>query len=779
MPDCGNGEPCERIYHFVLPRILCHGGRRRRDLQNDAYLANYFEGHYYEVGTLPMLFGFHALGGDAQSVMSLFSSQADASHFVYVVPEGYNQSFNGGECCGWARDNNIDDLGFVSHLQYIMTKEFEFLQQKFSFGVGLGNGGFLLTHMMQLNPQLFRGIVPLGGHTHQTDLVRSRMVGDIGSAGIDVMIHHSLDDEMVRPSGCCEEPNMPACEADVTSDSCVSILEIFDQWADRINSCGNASADYEFEGFFGTYILGGPIGTSYALSYQKDVRSILFTLFSMRTTTLYESKMPITVSYEDRYDDKVTCFSAHSNECRGETTLCVYTSSGDFQDTNLKRGSVQNIFDFLSGSACNGAHGLWDTIPGENGAPDETLCACDISANSRYGGTFCYDEMNHDGTFVDQDLNSHEFEGQFDAGMSPDVSEGHPPIEPVSNIPPPPSQSEPEPIESSKILEDHSESNGVDEQYHELLNNQPDDLEEDQNGPDQEVPASPGSPEATTGPSPDPLTGSDSDFSSGARIQNSLDSSEGVPRRHHGHHVIYNTILISLVLVIILGFLYKRRRRWKDDANHERRPSSQTFDEVDFSGTNPYRDYFHRQFSGERRESEEIGISKEDTDLVKRYVNDSDDNILGGMVPSRSSSTELDSAEIQSINERYEMFLSDPNFATASSSSFGSSLGDLSAKSASTVPESLLNIVNSPASYLDPADRRLLRRYRQKEKETILRRSSSDSDDEEEQASVSNSVSSHNSSVQEFKSIKEELQDDLNCIERNAHSFSTSSAEMI
>lgn len=191
------------------------------------------------------------------------------------------------------------------------------------------------------------------------------------------------------------------------------------------------------------------------------------------------------------------------------------------------------------------------------------------------------------------------------------------------------------------------------------------------------------------------------------------------------------------------------------------------------------RDYFHRQFSGERRESEEIGISKEDTDLVKRYVNDSDDNILGGMVPSRSSSKELDSAEIQSINERYEMFLSDPNFATASSSSFGSSLGDLSAKSASTVPESLLNIVNSPASYLDPADRRLLRRYRQKEKETILRRSSSDSDDEEEQASVSNSVSSHNSSVQEFKSIKEELQDDLNCIERNAHSFSTSSAEMI
>lgn len=179
------------------------------------------------------------------------------------------------------------------------------------------------------------------------------------------------------------------------------------------------------------------------------------------------------------------------------------------------------------------------------------------------------------------------------------------------------------------------------------------------------------------------------------------------------------------------------------------------------------RDYFHRQFSGERT-PEEIGISKEDTDLVKRYVNNSDDNILGGM--------DLDSAEIRSINERYEMFLSDPNFATASSSSFGASLGDLSAKSSSTVPESLLNIVNSPASYLDPADRRLLRRFRQKEKDTILRRSSSD--DEEEQASVS-TASSHNSSVQEFKSIKEELQDDLNCIERNAHSFSTSSADMI
>ena len=589
MPDCGNGEPCERTYHFVLPRILCRGGRR--DLQNDAYLENYFEGHYYEAGTLPMLFGFHALGSDAQSIISLFSSQADASHFVYIVPEGYHQSFNGGECCGWARDNDIDDIGFVSHLQYIMSKEFEFLQQEFSFGVGLGNGGFLLTHMLQLNPRLFRGIVPIGGHTHQTDLVRSKMAGDIGS--IDMMIHHSLDDDMVRPSGCCEQPNMPACVADITSDdSCVSILEVFDQWAGSINSCGTASADYEFEGFFGTYILGGPTGTSYALSYQKDVRSILFTLFSTRTTTLYESRMPINVSYEDNYGDKVTCFSAHSNECRGETTLCVYTSSGDFQETKLKRASVQNIFDFLSGSACNGAHGLWDTIPGANGAPDETLCACDISASSRYGGTFCYDEMNNDGTYVDQELNGHDIEGQADSpGM-----EYPRPNEPVFN------KSEPEPIQSPLP---------VDGENHEPLNTQPDGLEGDRNDPDQEVPAftfvpdfshnettpkepaesmavdlagpTPGTPEANTGPSPVPLTGFDSEFSSSAMMQNSLDSGERVPWRHH---FIYNSILISLVVFIILGFLYKRRRRWKD---YERRPSSQTFDDVDFSGTNPYR----------------------------------------------------------------------------------------------------------------------------------------------------------------------------------------------
>jgi len=583
MPDCGNGEPCERIYHFVLPRILCRGGRRQRDLQNDAYLENYFEGHYYEVGTLPMLFGFHALGSDAQSVLSLFSSQADASHFIYVVPEGRNQSFNGGECCGWSQDNHIDDIGFVSHLQYVLSKEFEFLQQELSFGVGLGNGGFLLTHVLQLNPQMFRGIVPIGGHTHRTDLVRNKMSGEVG--GIDVMIHHSLDDKMVRPSGCCDEPNMPACEADVTSDSCVSILEVFDQWV-RLNLCGDASSDYEFEGFFGTYILGGPIGTYYALSYQKDVRSILFTLFSQRTTTLYESRIPITVSYEDRFGDKVTCFSADSNECRGETTLCVYTSSGDFQDTKLDAGSVQNIFEFLSRSACNGAHGLWDTIPGVNGAPDETLCACDVSANSRYGGTFCYDEMNHDGTFVAQELNTHDHEGQADADMTQEDSAIPPQNEPVSDIASPP-QSQPEPIEAP---------------IHESLNTQPDDLEKDQNEPDQEVPAftfvpdfshnettpnepvegslddpKPGTPEASSG-SPVSLTGSGSGITSSARMQNSLDSDEGVPRRHH---VIYNSILISLVVVVILGFLYKRRRRWKDDAYYERRRSSQTFDDVE------------------------------------------------------------------------------------------------------------------------------------------------------------------------------------------------------
>ena len=42
-------------------------------------------------------------------------------------------------------------------------------------------------------------------------------------------MHYSLDDKLARPSECCDNnPNLPSCMDDITSDWCMSVLHIFD-----------------------------------------------------------------------------------------------------------------------------------------------------------------------------------------------------------------------------------------------------------------------------------------------------------------------------------------------------------------------------------------------------------------------------------------------------------------------------------------------------------------------------------------------------------------------
>jgi hypothetical protein len=42
------------------------------------------------------------------------------------------------------------------------------------------------------------------------------------------MMHYSLDDRVMRPSGCCNDSSMPSCQSDFVADECVSFLQSFD-----------------------------------------------------------------------------------------------------------------------------------------------------------------------------------------------------------------------------------------------------------------------------------------------------------------------------------------------------------------------------------------------------------------------------------------------------------------------------------------------------------------------------------------------------------------------
>lgn len=67
--------------------------------------------------------------------------QLGAENYVVVYPDGYRRSWNAGDCCGVAQDDEIDDIGFILSLVDQIGEKFP-IRDKF-FVVGYSNGAKL------------------------------------------------------------------------------------------------------------------------------------------------------------------------------------------------------------------------------------------------------------------------------------------------------------------------------------------------------------------------------------------------------------------------------------------------------------------------------------------------------------------------------------------------------------------------------------------------------------------------------------------------------------
>ena len=393
LPNCNENDPkdCTRVYHIVLPRILCHSGIRR--LGEDAPGENeYFEGHHKRVGTLPLVFALHAFEEDARS-MEVFIPYADASHFVLVLPEGKDFSFNAGDCCGAAKHDDIDDVKYLAHLKQELTQEFSFLHPSLTFGIGFNNGAFMLTYASQQIPSLFKAIVPIAGYTHR--------LNEMVNADVGMMLHYSLDDTQTRPSGCCDNPNLPECNGQVMSDWCVSILQFFDLWAKEVAQCSTNDAT----GGFDNHIVSNNDGMEYSFSYLDNS-----TVFALTPDTnnpekvdkLFETKLPMKQTYNDE-EKGVTCLTATSPSCVANSTLCLYTKQGDFRPNFANSFFMYDeVMNYIANDACEIDGGKMVSVPKSS----KRVCACEITPDEEveYGGTFCFDALNEDGTFKPREI---------------------------------------------------------------------------------------------------------------------------------------------------------------------------------------------------------------------------------------------------------------------------------------------------------------------------------------------------------------------------------------
>jgi polyhydroxybutyrate depolymerase len=92
----------------------------------------------------PLLLALHGYFDDA-SGMELTTSlddKAATGGFVVVYPEGIDQSWNAGTCCGDAQSRNIDDVSFIRQLIDRLVHD-GYIDPKRVFVTGVSNGGMM------------------------------------------------------------------------------------------------------------------------------------------------------------------------------------------------------------------------------------------------------------------------------------------------------------------------------------------------------------------------------------------------------------------------------------------------------------------------------------------------------------------------------------------------------------------------------------------------------------------------------------------------------------
>jgi polyhydroxybutyrate depolymerase len=105
---------------------------------------------YSGTADLPLIIAMHGGFGNAYNMQdqSQLSVKADSENFIVVYPEGVEggvlgiSSWNAGWCCGWASNNNIDDVGFIDALLDSLINDFAIDTNRI-YATGMSNGGFM------------------------------------------------------------------------------------------------------------------------------------------------------------------------------------------------------------------------------------------------------------------------------------------------------------------------------------------------------------------------------------------------------------------------------------------------------------------------------------------------------------------------------------------------------------------------------------------------------------------------------------------------------------
>ena len=149
---------------------------------------------------LPVLFAFHGGGGNAPGFKKYagLDAPADARGFAVVYPNGSGRfapkllTWNAGECCGFAAEHDIDDVGFALAILADLSRDLP-LDRARVYATGHSNGGMMAYRLAADAATHIAAIAPVAG----ADMTRNFAP----AAPVAVLHVHSVDDPRALYAG--------------------------------------------------------------------------------------------------------------------------------------------------------------------------------------------------------------------------------------------------------------------------------------------------------------------------------------------------------------------------------------------------------------------------------------------------------------------------------------------------------------------------------------------------------------------------------------------------
>jgi polyhydroxybutyrate depolymerase len=151
------GDYLFKIEHGALPR----------------YYRIHVPANYDPATPAPLLVSMHGGGGNMeyQADDGYYGqiSSSEREGFIAVFPNGTSQfksgkfaTWNAGNCCGSARDDNVDDVGFIRQVVANIGAQMN-IDRKRVYATGMSNGGLMAYRLACEAADVFKAIAPVAG----------------------------------------------------------------------------------------------------------------------------------------------------------------------------------------------------------------------------------------------------------------------------------------------------------------------------------------------------------------------------------------------------------------------------------------------------------------------------------------------------------------------------------------------------------------------------------------------------------------------------------------